>query len=191
MGTDTHPPSGRFIPGAKLRMVLIGLLVVAGLLAGCAGPTAQQRRNDRGSALVGTRLALAAPDLAGNDVDLGAMSGRVRVIDFWATWCEPCKEAMPVLDRMARELGSQGLAVYGVSIDDEPAVIEQYLRHRPISFPILWDKDSVRLNRLGVSFMPVTLLVDRRGVIRHVHQGWDAQRGQLERDEVEALLREP
>ncbi len=191
MGSDTHGRRGGIIPRTTLGMVAAGLVGLAALLGGCAANGAQQRRSERGSALVGTRLALAAPDLAGNDVDLGAMSGRVRVIDFWATWCEPCKEAMPVLDRMARELGPQGLAVYGVSIDDEPGVIEQYLRDRPVSFPILWDKDSERLNRLGVSFMPVTLLVDRRGVIRHVHQGWDANRGQLERDEVEALLREP
>jgi thiol-disulfide isomerase/thioredoxin len=172
---------------AKLTM----LAGVAGLLLGCAGSGAEQRRSERGAALVGSPLVLAAPDLQGCDVDIAALSGQVRVIDFWATWCEPCKEAMPVLDGIARELGPRGVRVFGISIDDDPAQIARYLGERPVSFPILWDKDSARLNRLGVSFMPVTLLVDRRGVIRHVHQGWDSRRAQVERAEVEALLREP
>ena len=174
-----------------MRATAIGVIGLLGLALACAAPSATQRRSQRGSALVGTPLILTAPDLEGRDVDLGGMSGRVRVVDFWATWCEPCKEAMPVLDRMARDLGPRGLSVFGVSIDDEHGTITQYLLDRPVSFPILWDKDSARLNRLGVSFMPVTLIVDRRGVIRHVHQGWDPERGRIERDEVEALLREP
>jgi peroxiredoxin len=98
---------------------------------------------------------------------------------------------MPMLDAMARELGSRGLAVYGISIDEDRARIAEYLRARPVSFPILWDQDSVRLTRLGVTFMPVTLIVDRRGTIRYVHQGWDDARARQEREEVETLLREP
>lgn len=174
-----------------MRSNAVAVVVLVGWLAGCAGAGASQGRPSRASALIGTRLALTAPDLDGRDVDLGALSGRVRVIDFWATWCEPCKEAMPVLDAIARDLGPRGVSVYGISIDDEVAQIASYLRARPVSFPVLWDKDSVRLNRLGVTFMPVTLIVDRRGVIRHVHQGWDASRAQLERDQVTALLAEP
>jgi thiol-disulfide isomerase/thioredoxin len=139
---------------------------------------------------VGQSLALTAPDLDGRTIDVGAAQGKVRVVDFWATWCEPCKEAMPVLDGLARELGAQGLEVYGVSIDEDRAQIVSYLQKVPVSFPVLWDRGAVRVQRFDVSFMPVTLLVDRKGVIRHVHQGWDAGRARLERQEIEALLAE-
>lgn len=139
---------------------------------------------------MGQRLTLAAPDLAGNDVDIGADQGKVRVVDFWATWCEPCKEAMPVLDALARELAPRGLSVYGVSIDEDPAQISEFLQRTPVRFPVLWDKGAARIGRYDVSYMPVTLIVDRRGVIRYVHQGWDEARARQERKEVEGLLEE-
>jgi thiol-disulfide isomerase/thioredoxin len=119
------------------------------------------------------------------------MDGTVRVVDFWATWCEPCKEAMPGLDRLERELGPRGVAVFGVSVDEDRALIVEFLRERPVQFRILWDRAAQRLTRLGMSFMPVTLIVDRRGIIRHVHQGWGEGRGRQEREEVEALVAEP
>jgi len=161
--------------------VLLGVMALA-----CAGA----RPRERTSSSVGQAISLAAPDLEGRQVDVGAAQGKVRVVDFWATWCEPCKEAMPVLDRLARELGPRGLDVYGVSIDDDPALIAAFLEQRPVRFTILWDKGAALLSRLDVSFMPVTLIVDRRGIIRHVHQGWDESRGKQERKEVEALLAE-
>jgi thiol-disulfide isomerase/thioredoxin len=162
-------------------------LALAGLaLISCAAP----RPRARTSSAVGKPFALTAPDLEGREVDVGAATGSVRVVDFWATWCEPCKDAMPVLDRMARELGPAGVRVYGVSIDESRAPIAAFLRARPVTFPILWDEGAVRLSRLDVSFMPVTVIVDRRGTIRYVHQGWDPSRAAEERREVEALLKE-
>ena len=165
------------------------LLVVLTTLAGasCTGP----RRGERGSSEVGARLQLTAPDLEGREVDIGAEQGKVRVVDFWATWCEPCKEAMPVLDALSRDLGGRGLAVYGISIDEDRAQIGQFLAKAPVSFAILWDKGAERVKRFDVGYMPVTLIVDRAGVIRFVHQGWDDGRARLERKEVEALLSEP
>jgi cytochrome c biogenesis protein CcmG, thiol:disulfide interchange protein DsbE len=123
-------------------------------------------------------------------VDVGADAGKVRVVDFWATWCEPCKEAMPELDAMERELGPRGLAVYGVSIDEDRAQILAFLEKTPVSFPVLWDKGAVLVSNFDVTYMPVTLLVDRKGIIRHVHQGWDGDRSRRERMEAEALLAE-
>ena len=161
--------------------VWVALAVLA-----CAAP----RSVERTSSKVGARLDLSAPDLAGREVNVGAQQGKVRVVDFWATWCEPCKESMPILDALARDLGPRGLAVYGVSIDEDRAQITQFLQRTPVSFPILWDKGAVRVQRFDVSYMPVTLIVDRSGVIRYVHQGWDSSRPRLERREIEGLLAE-
>jgi cytochrome c biogenesis protein CcmG, thiol:disulfide interchange protein DsbE len=172
---------------------LAGMLLVP-LVAGCSTPTGAKSGatdTERGSSSTGKSLVLAAPDLDGRVVDVGADSGKVRVVDFWATWCEPCKEAMPVLDAMARELGPRGLTVYGISIDEDRAQVLEFLQKTPVSFPVLWDKGAVQVSRFDVSYMPVTLLVDRKGIIRHVHQGWDEERSRRERAEVEALLAEP
>jgi thiol-disulfide isomerase/thioredoxin len=134
---------------------------------------------------------LSAPDLEGRVVDVGAQTGWVRVVDFWATWCEPCREALPALDAMARDLGPRGLAVYAVSIDEDRAKIMQFLEKTPLGFTVLWDEGAVEVARFDVKYMPVTLLVDRRGIIRHVRQGWDEGRFRRERQQVEALLAEP
>jgi thiol-disulfide isomerase/thioredoxin len=157
------------------------------LILACASP----RPAARSSGSVGQSLVLSAPDLEGQEVDVGGQTGRVRVVDFWATWCEPCKESMPVLDGLAREFGPRGLAVYGVSIDEDRAQIGEFLAKAPVSFPILWDQGGARVSRLDVRYMPVTLLVDRRGVIRHVHQGWDEGKARQQRKQIEALLAEP
>ncbi len=137
------------------------------------------------------RLELAAPDLTGREVDVGAEQGKIRVVDFWATWCEPCKDAMPALEALSRDLAPRGVAVYGISVDEDPALIARFLEQTPVTFPILWDKGGARVQRYDAKFLPVTLIVDRAGAIRHVHQGWDASRPAVERREVEALLREP
>jgi len=154
---------------------------------GCAG-SAPQRSTP---ASVGRSLDLSLPAIDGRRVDVGGESGRVRVIDFWATWCEPCREALPALDALARELGPRGLSVYGVSVDEDRDRIQEFLATVRVSFPILWDKGAVAVSRFDVSYMPVTLLVDRKGVIRHVHQGWNPSSASAERREIEALLAEP
>ncbi len=177
---------------ARASLSTVGMLLAL-VAAGCAAPGRSERGSgeERSSRNAGTPLVLSAPDLDGRQVDVGAETGRVRVVDFWATWCVPCKDALPVLDAMARELGSRGLSVYGVSIDEDRSQILRFLQKTPVSFRVLWDKGAVQVSRFDVTYMPVTLVVDRRGIIRHVYQGWDEGRVLRERREVEALLAEP
>jgi thiol-disulfide isomerase/thioredoxin len=165
--------------------------LAAALLLAAAGCSGVPRPPSRASPAVGQPLQLSAPDLDGRETDLAAVGGRVRVVDFWATWCEPCKEALPVLDALSRELSERGLSVYGVSIDEDRDQVRAFLERTPVSFPVLWDRGAERLSRFGVTYMPVTILIDRRGTVRHVHQGWDPGRAREQRRQVEALLAEP
>jgi len=140
---------------------------------------------------LGKRLVLSAPDLDGQAVDVAAEQGKVRVVDFWATWCEPCKEELPALDQLARELGSRGLSVYGISFDEDRAQIPEFLAQTPVRFRILWDRGGDQLSaRFEVARLPTTLLVDRRGIIRFVHEGWTETRAAEQRRQVEQLLDE-
>src|SRR5512147_2388735 len=88
----------------------------------------------------GRPIELSARDLQGREVDVAADAGAVRLVDFWATWCEPCREQLPALERMRRELGPRGLSIYAVSFDEDPAQIPRFLEGAPVGFRILWDR---------------------------------------------------
>ncbi|HZZ85843.1 MAG TPA: TlpA disulfide reductase family protein [Anaeromyxobacteraceae bacterium] len=156
-------------------------------LAACAGG----RPYVRASAKVGQPLALDASDLGGHRLDLSEGQGKVRVVDFWASWCEPCKEYFPALDRLYLQQRERGLAVYAVSFDEDSAQVQPFLNAFPVHFGILWDKGgAANATRYEVARLPTTLLVDRRGVIRFVHEGYDDETFAEERRQIEQLLAE-
>jgi thiol-disulfide isomerase/thioredoxin len=167
--------------------VLVAAAAAAALAAGCAAP----RQGLRASPLVGQAVEIAAFDLSGREVRVPQGGGKVRIVDFWATWCDPCREQLPFLDRLAAEYGPQGLSVYGVSFDEDRAALERFLEHTPVSFEVLWDKGGTALSdRLEVTRLPTTLLVDRRGVVRDVHLGFDRGEERKIEEAVQRLLAE-
>ncbi len=147
-------------------------LVVVSVLAAvaCAG----SRPAWHPSPLVGKRVDVVAQDLYGREVRVAFAEGKVRVVDFWATWCDPCRDQLPFLDRLSRDYGAQGLQVYAVSFDEDRGAVDQFLARTPVSLLVLWDKGGASLSeRLELTRLPTTLLVDRQGVIREVHLGFD------------------
>jgi thiol-disulfide isomerase/thioredoxin len=151
------------------------LLVAASsalLLAGCAA----SRQGLRSSPLVGQSVEIAAIDLVGREVRVPQGGGVVRIVDFWATWCDPCRDQLPFLDRLASEYGPQGLSVYGVAFDEDREALARFLEHTPVSFEVLWDKGGAALaEKLEITRLPTTLVLDRRGVVRDVHLGFDRE----------------
>lgn len=164
------------------------LAVTALVASACAAPHAVSRA----SPLVGRAVEVAAADLQGNEVRVAAAQGKVRIVDFWATWCDPCLEQLPFLDRLAKAYGPDGLLVYAVAFDEDRAAVERFLAERPVSFPVLWEKGGGELpERLEVTRLPTTLLVDRAGVIREVHLGFAPEEGPKLEELVRRLLAEP
>lgn len=162
-------------------------LVVAVLAAACAsvrGPSAV-------SPLVGREIQVEAPGLDGVPVAVGEDGARVRVVDVWASWCEPCRKQLPALDRLAREYAGRGVRVYGVSFDADRRELEEFLRETPVSFPVLWDAGGERLTEhLAIRRLPTTLVIDGDGVVRHVHPGYGPHHDERIEGEVRALLGE-
>ncbi len=158
------------------------------LLGMLAGACATPRSAAVAQRLVGRPLVLVLPALDGQAVDLGATNGKVRVIDFWASWCEPCKVSLPLLEGLQRDLGPRGLEAYAASVDEDRAQMLQFLDGAHLGLPVVWDRGAEQLSRLGATFLPVTLIVDRHGVVRHVHQGWEDGQAAAQRREVESLL---
>jgi len=172
-----------------VRQALGAFLATAAAI--CAAGCATGRPALVASPLVGKPLELAAPDLQGREVALSSARGKVQVIDFWATWCDPCRDQMPVLDQLARTYGGQGLAVYGVSMDEDRAQVAAWLEANPVAFQILWDRGGGRhAERLDIQRLPTTLVVDRLGLVRFVHQGYLPRNAALLDREVQQLLSE-
>lgn len=179
-------------------MRLLAAVVLA--LAACAAPrspalTPSPARPPAGpSPLLGTEVSFAVPDLAGREVQVGGPGdrGQVLVVDFWASWCEPCKEQLPHLDRLSRARRAEGLRVAGVAFDEDRADVEAFLAPAPVAFEILWDPGGAALgDRLAVQRLPTTLVIDRRGVVRYVHRGYDRVEGEKLEREITELLAEP
>jgi cytochrome c biogenesis protein CcmG, thiol:disulfide interchange protein DsbE len=166
-----------------LPVSLVALL----LLPACAS----RRPGPRPPAPAGLPLELVAQDLSGREVRLPASRGRVLVVDFFASWCEPCRAQFPRLDRLARELRAEGLDVVGVSFDEEREAAQGFAAQTGVSFPVLWDRGGDRLAApLRIERLPTTLLVDRGGTVRGVHLCYDVRGGDRLEQEVRALLRQ-
>lgn len=118
-----------------------------------------------------------APDFtlksnSGKNLKLSEFRGQVIMINFWATWCGPCREEMPLLNRIHEQYRKAGFTLLGVNIDDRPATAQAMAKNLGIRFPILFDTEK-RVSRLyDVNAMPSTLLIDRDGRVRHIHLGY-------------------
>ena len=130
----------------------------------------------------GLRPGSEAPELrlrslAGGTVDLAAMRGQVVLLNFWATWCPPCVEEMPSLERLHRALGPEGLVVLGVNVDEDDKAVRDFLPKVNVTFPTLRDPGApVASRRYRTTGYPETFLVDRQGRIVKIFIGpaeWD------------------
>lgn len=113
---------------------------------------------------------------------------KVLVLDFWATWCEPCKKSLPKLQELSVKYGSQ-VVVIGVNVDDDKGVIKGFLSTHKIKFPVGWDgKDKTVADKFAPPTMPGSYVIDKTGVVRFVHVGYkDGEELDVER-EIKSLL---
>lgn len=149
------------------------------------------------SALAATAFALGigarAPeiglrDLDGNSITIGGLRGKVVLVDFWASWCEPCADEMPVLERLYQQYRGQGFTIVGVSQDRDVANVRQFLSRHRVSFPIAHDGAHQVAGRYSPPRMPSSYLIDRNGVVRFVHEGYRAGDAQVLEREIRGLL---
>ena len=120
--------------------------------------------------------ALSLVDLAGKTVDLPLLKGQVVVVNFWATWCEPCRDEMPAMNRLHQKLGGRGLKIIAVNLGESRPRIQQFLRTAPVDFQILRDDDSAVSKAWRVRVLPASFLIDRNGMLRYQLVGeakWD------------------
>jgi len=121
---------------------------------------------------------------------LSEYRGNVVMINFWATWCGPCREEMPPMDALYQRYKSLGFVVLGVNIDDNRGAADKMVKQLGISYPILFDTDKSVSRQYKVNAMPTTIIMDRDGKVRHVHFGYKAGYMDTYQAEVRTLLSE-
>jgi peroxiredoxin len=136
-----------------------------------------------------------APDFAlksstGENLRLSEYRGDVVMINFWATWCGPCRQEMPLLDDLYARYERVGFTLLGVNIDDDSRRAMQMIDELGVNFPVLFDSSKNVSKLYDVEAMPVTVLVDREGTVRHIHHGYKPGYEDKYLTEIRALLRE-
>ena len=136
-----------------------------------------------------------APDFALRSLDnanlrLSEHLGEVVVVNFWATWCGPCRQEMPLLDEMYNKYRRAGLVLLSVNIDDEPGRAVEMARTLKISYPVLFDSRKEVSRAYQVGTMPVTVLIDREGVVRYVSEGYKPGYEKAYAEQLRKLLNE-
>jgi peroxiredoxin len=132
--------------------------------------------------VAGTASSAIAPATQAPDFTLHAMSGpnmhlqdqrgRVVMVNFWATWCAPCRQEMPHLNRLYQKYRSSGFVLLGVNVDEDPSKAAEVVTKLGVTFPVLLDADK-RVSKLyDLNTMPSTVLIDREGKVRYVHRGY-------------------
>ena len=148
-----------------------------------------------GSATAAVQLATSAPDftlrsVAGTNLRLQEQRGQVVLVNFWATWCGPCRQEMPHLNRIYDKYRSSGFVLLGVNIDDDPRAAADLAAKLGLRFPVLLDTDKKVSRAYDMSAMPATLLIDRDGRVRHIHRGYRDGVERTYEEQVRSLLKE-
>jgi thiol-disulfide isomerase/thioredoxin len=156
-------------------LLLVAALSMAPVLAGDAtGPAAEFTLHSR----------------AGEAVSLSGLKGQVVLINFWATWCGPCRKEMPLLEQIQKKYTPLGFTMLGVNVEEDTMMMDAFLKDVPVSFPILLDPANGVSKLYNVSAMPSTVIVDRQGNIRYIHQGYKPGDEDRYQDMIRQLIRE-
>ena len=135
--------------------------------------------------------AVDLPNLVGEgNTSLADLRGKVVYLDFWASWCGPCRVSFPQLETIRAELAERGFEVLAVNVDEFEEDALEFLKEIPVSYPVVQDIEGASPKIYGILGMPTGFLIDREGVVRRVHQGFRKSDGEKLRVEILELLGE-
>lgn len=105
-------------------------------------------------------------------VSLKQYAGKVIYLDFWASWCAPCRTSFPLLNKLHQKLKDQGFEVVAVNMDEDKANAEKFLKELPVSFTVLRDAKGEWADKYVIESMPTSFIIDKQGVIQNIHKGF-------------------
>nr|WP_238526869.1 TlpA disulfide reductase family protein [Cellvibrio japonicus] len=145
--------------------------------------------------MVGAANAQPAPDFTlqsstGENVRLAEQRGKVVMLNFWASWCGPCRQEMPLLDAMYKRYSAAGFVLYGVNVEEDNTDAKKLIKELGVDLPVLYDPESKASSLYKVDAMPTTVLIDKKGQIRYVNRGYKPGDENKYRDQIRELIKE-
>jgi thiol-disulfide isomerase/thioredoxin len=179
----------------KYLVLLSTACTLWGCAAGSAGGAGAASSDDTGSAMPAsadhTLLGAPAPNFSlptqgtkdSGELSLASADGKVRLIDFWATWCQPCRLSFPKYQELQQRYGER-IAIFAISEDDDNQGIAGFAAETGATFTLLWDQSKAVSAGYSVEAMPTLFIVDQNGLVRHVHSGFRAG----DEDQIDAVI---
>jgi thiol-disulfide isomerase/thioredoxin len=156
---------------AKNRLFLVsGILIFSAMMiSGCSRPPSESESS--------VQVGQPAPkfklrDLNGKEITLDQYKGRVVLLDFWATWCNPCRMTMPIFERLQKEYSST-LVLLAINLQEPKETVQEYVYSQGIHSQVLLDEEGSVGMAYGTESIPMEVLVDKQGIVRQVHMGYD------------------
>jgi peroxiredoxin len=166
-----HSSKARFLT----RCAMTAVVAASAAFAGDAG---------------GPAPAFSLSALDGSQATLAQYKGQVVMVNFWATWCGPCQQEMPLLDQMYKKYKPAGFTLIGVNVDKEAPPVKELLARKPVSFPVMLDPANQVSKAYHVDEMPSSVIIDRKGEIRYIHRGYKPGDENDYQDRIRQLIRE-
>jgi cytochrome c biogenesis protein CcmG/thiol:disulfide interchange protein DsbE len=164
---------------SRLLIVAVAAMLAAGAVSAATGLKP-------GDPAPGLRL----PAADGKVVSLADYRGRVVLIDFWASWCGPCRQAFPAINNLQAEFHDRGFDALAINLDERRKDADQFLAERPHTLTVLFDPKGESATSFGLGGMPSSFVVDREGRVRFAHTGFTSATLEEYRQEIASLLRE-
>ncbi|HTV78994.1 MAG TPA: TlpA disulfide reductase family protein [Steroidobacteraceae bacterium] len=162
------------------RWTKIGLLAVTTLILATSASAGGEQ----------AAPTFSLPARGGATIDLSQFRGQVVMINFWASWCGPCRQEMPLLESMYEKYKPLGFTLLGVNVEPDQKDAMGFLQQTPVTFPVLFDAKSKVSGLYNVQGMPTTVFIDRKGNVRLVHQSYKPGDENLYLDQIRTLIRE-
>jgi len=166
------------LSGTRLSMLLVCFLSFAVVTYADAASVKGQAPN------------FTLKSLTGKNLKLSEMAGNVVLINFWASWCGPCREEMPLLNDLHKKYEALGFTVLGVNVEEDVKNARGFLKNFPVDFPVVLDNKNQVSKKYNVIAMPTTVVVDRDGNMRFLHKGYKPGDEEKYRKMVKKLVRE-
>jgi len=183
------------IPASLLAISLVAVTLSVGSV-GCGGaetpnaadPTSAKSGGDGKGVKQGDKAPTFTIDSMNGAGKMTVTSGKVTIVDFWATWCEPCKKSFPKLQELYVKYKANGLEIVAISVDDEKNGIIDFAKTHGAKFPVGWDDGKKIADKWKPENMPSSYIVGKDGLVKHVHRGYHGGEEAEVEKELKALF---